>query len=214
MDSWDVPAADAAIAALARTAGGNEIFEEFFRYGARDFAPSAIRPSSSPTVGGLCSALAGDMRSRCYARWPMPCSIMKASPTRPTRTWDRISLGSATSAWPVNSARTGWRESQDNAATQELLATLRSGSNSEACDKVLELINRGVSPQSVWDGLFLGAGELMMRQPGIVSLHALTTTNAMRFAYGATSERRDSPDAAAAECRVPADVPRCDLQSW
>src|SRR5687768_10242359 len=37
MDDWDEPAADAAIARLARTAGANEIYEMFFRYGARDF---------------------------------------------------------------------------------------------------------------------------------------------------------------------------------
>src|SRR4051794_26719439 len=37
MDDWDESAADAAIAALARSAGSNEIYELFFRYGARDF---------------------------------------------------------------------------------------------------------------------------------------------------------------------------------
>ena len=37
MDDWDEAAADAAVAGLARTAGANEIFEMFSRYGARDF---------------------------------------------------------------------------------------------------------------------------------------------------------------------------------
>ena len=37
MDGWDEAAADAAVAALARSAGANEIYELFFRYGARDF---------------------------------------------------------------------------------------------------------------------------------------------------------------------------------
>ena len=37
MNNWDVPAADAAVAALARTAGANEVYELFFRFGARDF---------------------------------------------------------------------------------------------------------------------------------------------------------------------------------
>ena len=37
MDRWDEPAADAAVAGLARTAGSNEIYELFVRYGARDF---------------------------------------------------------------------------------------------------------------------------------------------------------------------------------
>src|SRR5262249_9624001 len=37
MDNWDEEAADAATAGLARTAGANETYELFFRYGARDF---------------------------------------------------------------------------------------------------------------------------------------------------------------------------------
>ena len=37
MDDWDETAADAAVTGLARTAGAQEIFEIFCRYGARDF---------------------------------------------------------------------------------------------------------------------------------------------------------------------------------
>jgi len=50
----------------------------------------------------------------------------------------------------------------------------------------VELLNRGIAPQSIWDALLVGAGELLMRQPGIVALHAVTTTNAMRFAFETT----------------------------
>jgi hypothetical protein len=53
------------------------------------------------------------------------------------------------------------------------------------CEQVAETINRGVSPQSVWDGLLVGAGELLMRQPGIVGIHVLTSTNALRYAFEA-----------------------------
>ena len=37
MDRWDVEGVDTAVAGLARTAGANEVFELFSRYGARDF---------------------------------------------------------------------------------------------------------------------------------------------------------------------------------
>ncbi len=37
MDGWDESAADTAVASLARSAGSNEVYELFFRYGARDF---------------------------------------------------------------------------------------------------------------------------------------------------------------------------------
>jgi hypothetical protein len=45
------------------------------------------------------------------------------------------------------------------------------------------MLNRGVAPQSIWDAMQLCAGELLMRQPGIVALHAVTTSNALHFAY-------------------------------
>ena len=37
------------------------------------------------------------------------------------------------------------------------------------------------------DGFFVGAQELLMRQPGIVALHAVTSTNALYFAYHTTA---------------------------
>ena len=68
-------------------------------------------------------------------------------------------------------------------ATQELLQTLRSGSPSDASEHVAQLLKDRVAVQSIYDALFAGAGELLMRQRGIVSLHAVTTTNAMHFAF-------------------------------
>jgi hypothetical protein len=80
--------------------------------------------------------------------------------------------------------RREWRDGKvDDAATTELLATLRTKSNEETCDQVVEMLNRGVAPQSIWDAMQLCAGELLMRQPGIVALHAVTTSNALHFAY-------------------------------
>src|SRR5439155_24171326 len=70
-----------------------------------------------------------------------------------------------------------------SSATTELLETLRQASADEASTKVVELLNRRVAPQSIWDGLFDAAGELLMRRPGILSLHALTSTNALHFAF-------------------------------
>jgi len=39
------------------------------------------------------------------------------------------------------------------------------------------------SSASIWDGLFLSAGELLMRQPGIVGIHCVTSVNALHYAY-------------------------------
>ena len=75
----------------------------------------------------------------------------------------------------------------DARATHDLLAIIHDGSSDGICNQVVETINAGVSPQSVWDALLVGGGELLMRQPGIVGIHTLTSTNAMRYAYGACS---------------------------
>ncbi len=73
MERWDESAADAAVAGLARTAGGNEVYELFFRSAPATSARSATRRSTSPTASGRSSASAGSTPSRSCARWPTPC---------------------------------------------------------------------------------------------------------------------------------------------
>src|SRR5204863_421832 len=71
----------------------------------------------------------------------------------------------------------------DTAATAELLAALRKSSASEASGKVAELLRKNVDPDALWDGLFLGAGEWLACQPGIVGLHCVTSMNALHHGY-------------------------------
>jgi hypothetical protein len=72
---------------------------------------------------------------------------------------------------------------RDPAASKEVLAGMRSASAAEASKLVAEQLEKGVHPGCVWDGLFLTAGELLMRQPGIVGLHTLTSMNALHYAF-------------------------------
>ena len=81
-----------------------------------------------------------------------------------------------------------WQTGKPDAdATNTLLKTLREGSWEQASDRVVELLNRGVAPQSLWDALFESAGELLMRKPGIATLHAVTSTNALHYAFQHTA---------------------------
>jgi len=85
--------------------------------------------------------------------------------------------------------RPDWQSgSPDAGATAEFLATLRGASDLDAAKAAVEIINRGVAPQSVWDALFDGAGEVLMRRPGIVGLHAVTTANALYYLYTASGD--------------------------
>ena len=87
----------------------------------------------------------------------------------------------------VQRFRPNWLEGKvDPAATTEMLAAPAQANEDEAADKVVELINREVAPQAIWDALLLQAGELLVRQPGIVALHAVTSTNALHFAWQTT----------------------------
>jgi hypothetical protein len=45
------------------------------------------------------------------------------------------------------------------------------------------LLKHGCAPQSIFDACFDAAGELMMRAPGILSLHATTFTNAVHYSW-------------------------------
>jgi hypothetical protein len=185
MDNWDEAAADAAVAGLARTTGSHEVFELFCRYGARDFR----------AIGHKAIFVANSWRTLQCIGWQHAEPVLRSlayalvahegdNPAHrdgdPDRPWRRH-------AGLAGKIRPEWQEGKpDAAATADLLATLRQGSDADAGSKVVELLNRGVAPQSLWDALFTGAGELLMRQPGIIGLHTLTSTNALAYAYRAS----------------------------
>jgi hypothetical protein len=183
MDQWDETAADAAVAGLARSAGANELFDIFARYGCRDFRSighKAIYVANAwrtlNTVGWQYSEPV--LRSLAYALLAREGSANPATsdlePDRPGRK----------NAALAEKFRSDWQAGKiDSAATHDLLATIYDGSADDLCNQVVETINGGVSPQSVWDALLVGAGELLMRQPGIVGIHTLTSTNALRYAF-------------------------------
>ncbi len=189
MDNWDEAAADVAVAGLARTAGMDEVFELFFRYGARDFRDighKAIYVANSRRTLEVIGWQHAEpvLRSLAYA-------LQKHEGSNPFK-----GDAPADQPWKTNvelatKFRTDWRDGKlDSAATIDMLATLREGSEVDACRKVAELLNGGISPQSIWDALLVGSGELLVRQPGIVALHAVTSSNAFRYSV----EESDNDD--------------------
>jgi len=183
MDNWDEPGADVAAIGFARSAGAQELFEVFCRYGARDFREighKAIYVANAwrtlQTIGWHHAEPV--LRSLAYGLLDRGGDANPANGDLPAdRPWRRNEGLSKT-------IRAEWQDGQPSkSATTEVLESLRSCSPEEASDKVVALLNRRIAPQSIWDGLFAGAGELLMRRPGLVSLHALTTTNAIHFAF-------------------------------
>jgi len=182
MDAWDESKADAAVAGLARSGGAQELFDIFCHYGARDFRDighKAIYVANSwrtlQNIGWQHSEPV--LRSLAYA-------LLEHEGENPsTRDADQDRPGRR-NLERLKSIRAGWQGGSRNAdATKEFLSVLREGSPDDASERVVELLNRGTAPQSLWDAIFLHAAEMMMRKPGIVSLHACTTANALHFAH-------------------------------
>jgi hypothetical protein len=185
MDRWDEGEADAAVAALARTAGANEVYEQFFRYGARDFR----------SIGHKAIYVANSWRTLQCIGWQhaepvlrsLTYALLMHEGDNPAERDDEADRPFRRNEELLGKIRPEWRDGKlDKGATEELLQSLRTGSNNDCCDLVVELLNRGIAPQSVWDALHVAAGEYLMQQTGIVALHAVTTTNALRYAYEAS----------------------------
>ena len=182
MDEWDESRADAAAAALARGLAPGAVFEIFARYAARDFRSighKAIYVANAwrtlETIGWQHSEPV--LRSLAYALLAREGSDPVKGDAPADRPWRRNQrlVARVGQGWGSGHAETG--------ATTEILAVLRDGSDEETADGVVDLLRRRIAPDSIWDGLMCGASELLMRNPGILSLHAVTTTNAIRYLF-------------------------------
>ena len=184
MEHWDEPGADVAIAGLARAAGANEIFDLLCRYGVRDFRE----------IGHKAIYVANSFRTLEAIGWhhaePVLRSLTygildrfrdKVNPAEADLPADRPYRRNLELAKEI---RPGWLDGKPSAdATRELLEVIRQGSARDTSEKTVALLNRGVAVSSIQDALFDGAGELLMRAPGILSLHATTFTNAVHYAF-------------------------------
>lgn len=187
MEEWDESKADVAVTGLSRTAGANEVFELFARYGIRDFR----------SIGHKAIFVANSFRTLQCIGWhhaePVLRSLAYALQNHEGQPNPASSDLDADRPWRMNAERAlkirgHWQSGRvDPDATEDLVKTLRSASADDASEAVVEILNANVSPQSIYDSLFLGAGELLMRQPGIVALHAVTSTNAFRYAFNVSA---------------------------
>jgi hypothetical protein len=183
MDKWDVDAADAAIAGLARSAGANEVFELMAHYGCRDFR----------SIGHKAIFVANGFRTLQCIGWRYSEPVLRSL------TYAMLNHtgepNPATSDLPPDAACRvtekiieefdgRWNSGKiDPTASLAHLSGLRDATPEEAVTETAKLIQSGVHPQSISDALFLSAGEMLMQQPGIISLHASTSTNALQYAY-------------------------------
>jgi hypothetical protein len=187
MDNWEVENADRAVAQLARMSSLNEAYEMFWRYGARDFRD----------IGHKAIYVANSYRTLVTIGWRHAEPILRslayalmdhgtqANPARSDHAEDRPGRDNLRRLTRI---RADWQRGRTSReAVTELLATMRTANPGDAADAVVTKLNDRIDPSCIWDGLFLAAGELLMKQPGIVGLHTLTSMNALAFGYQTTS---------------------------
>jgi hypothetical protein len=192
LESWDEDAAEHAAAGLARSAGAGQAFDLLSRYAIRDYR----------YIGHKAIFVANAWRTLQFIGWRHAEPVLR-------------SLGRALAAYyhqeghPVrsdNRADRSWRHNQglvgeikpawqagtiDEAATVDLLATLRQGSDAEASEEAVALLNSGIAPRSIWDAIMCGVSEITMRWPDFNTLHAVTTINAMHYLYQNSGDEND-----------------------
>ena len=183
MDNWDEAKADAAITGLVRTTGATQVFNLLARYAARDYR----------SIGHKAIYLANAWRTLQVIGWQFAEPVLRSltfallnhsgepnpstndlSADRPWRQNAEL-IGSIPNSWLSGSL--------DDEVPTALFSAFRNGSPTDASRTAVDALSKGVSTQSVWDGIFVGAGELLMRQPGIIGLHGLTTANAMHYLW-------------------------------
>jgi hypothetical protein len=185
IERWDLEGVDGPVVSLARNAGAHEVFELFFRYGMRDFRDighKAIYVAGASRLLGVIGWQHAEpiLRSLAlalqYYTGESPAKI-DAEADRPWK-FNQTLVGQAPPTWSGGKI--------DPAATSDLLEVARTADPEAMAKKVVDLLRAGVSPRSIWDALFPAGGEILMRRAGILSIHAMTTLNALRY-IGETS---------------------------
>ena len=183
LDRWDLEAVDPAVLDFTRLATPEQVSEVLFRYGIRDLRAighkaiavqnvhrllPVVGPEYAPPV---LRSLAAALQNHGYD--PNPA----ASDLPSDRTWREFQamLGEVPKTW-----KQGRR---DDAARNELVRTLREVSELDAGRAVIDLLKHGVSTDSIWEGLFATAAELVLRRPTVVPVHAQTSANALHYAF-------------------------------
>jgi hypothetical protein len=182
MDAWDEEAADAAAAGLARGCSRDECFELFARYGCRDFRDIGHKAIFVSNSFRTLSAIGWQnaepvLRSLAYA-------LMKYDGANPATSDNPADRPGRRNAELLKKIRPEWQDGKPDAkATSHLLATFRTGSAEDCPAAVVDALNNGISAGAIWDAILAASGELLMRKTNILTLHSVTSSNALRFAF-------------------------------
>ncbi len=183
MDAWDEEGADAAVTSMVRNFGASDVIEQFWRYGARDFRD----------IGHKAIYVANSWRALQAIGWRHAEPVMRSlayalldhtKEGNPAKNSYEADVPGRENLTRLKKIRKNWIQgNRSETAVRDLLSTMRTAPAAAASALVVELLSKNVDPSSIWDGLFLTAGEQLARQPGIVGLHCVTSVNALHYAF-------------------------------
>ena len=183
LDRWDLEAVDPAVLDFARLATPEQLSELLFRYGIRDLRAIGHKAIAVQNVHRLLPVVGPEyappvLRSLAAALQNHGYDANPATSDLPSdRTWREFQamLGEVPKSWKLGR--------RDDAARNELVRTLREVPELDAGRAVIDLLKHGVSTDSIWEGLFATAAELVLRRPAVVPVHAQTSANAFHYAF-------------------------------
>jgi len=179
---WDAEAADAALVALLRQWRPEQVLGLLWPYGARDFRAIGHKAITVANCARLLPTVPPEHVQ------PMLRSLVLALQNHHGEPNPATAELAADEPWRRNRIRVeeidrshASREDSE-AALAALLAVLRDGSADEAGAATAAWLTRGVAERTLWSAVFATAGESMLRDPGIIAVHANTTSDALFLA--------------------------------
>lgn len=187
MENWDPQAATAALIGLWRTRPREAVFDLLFRYGARDFRAIGHKAISVANCHRLLEVISPGHAEPLLRSLVLALLNHRGEPNpgrsdlAPDRPWRRnLSLVGRDGAGPMGSDDAG---TGGESRITDLLDGLREGSDAEASRLVSDGLTRGIPETDVWTALFAAAGDQMLKDGGIIAVHANTTLDALYYGY-------------------------------
>lgn len=172
LETWDLDGADHAATALSHCASLDEAFEPLWWFCMRNFTNIGHNPifaaQAHRTLQHIGWRHGTDvLRSLVYG-------LLDGKPGAADETFVANQERAAKLVLPGSA-------SASKVASQELVAELRQATPEGASTSVADALSKGLSLDSVWDVLRILAAEQSWRDPGILSAHAMTSVNALRY---------------------------------
>ena len=182
MNTWDETRADTAAAGLARFSSTDRAFNLFARIGCRDFRDIGHKAIFVANAFRTLQIIGPQHAEPVYRS--LAYALLEHEGDNPAKRDADQDRPGRKNLEIVSTIRADWLDGKPNPAIVEsVLERVRSDGATEVSQFAANLVNKGARAGDVWDGLFLAAGELLMRQPGIVGLHTLTTLNALHYTF-------------------------------